>query len=188
MPDTQTARALIGHTSAETAYVVNDYPYGSARCRIRYWLETNKKGTRLVSQTEHPRTKRWNAPKPSTYLHLGAMMIDDNGHVGWSGLGEYHCDPEKVEAFVRMFPHMVSHPFIDQVVAAGIRMYSDFASGRLVQRVSVNGVEQIRSAEEIAADRERYAKTLAAWRTTEAAVASVKASASTLHEAAAVAS
>jgi hypothetical protein len=44
---------LFGHTSPETAYVVEDYPYGfRLRCKIRYWLEFKaKKGFRLVSQT-----------------------------------------------------------------------------------------------------------------------------------------
>ena len=47
---------LQGHTSPETAYVVDDYPYGyTLRCRIRYWLEVNERhGVRFVSQTTNP--------------------------------------------------------------------------------------------------------------------------------------
>jgi hypothetical protein len=31
---------LTDHTSPETAYLVEDYPYGfRLRCQIRYWLE-----------------------------------------------------------------------------------------------------------------------------------------------------
>jgi len=32
-------RLLRGHINRDTAYVVNDYPYGRVlRCRIRYWI------------------------------------------------------------------------------------------------------------------------------------------------------
>lgn len=37
-------KVLSGHTSPETAYVVDDYPYGfRLRCKIRYWIETKKR-------------------------------------------------------------------------------------------------------------------------------------------------
>jgi hypothetical protein len=96
---------LYGHTSSETAYLVDDYPYGSiARCRIRYWLEFKPHhGFRLVSQTENPRTKIWNKPKPSTYAVLGAMYLDDRGHVQWRALSGYMTATEAL-AFVRDFP------------------------------------------------------------------------------------
>ena len=68
-------RILNGHTSPETAYVVQDYPYGyRLRCKIRYWLETATKGakageTRCMSQTTNPKLtgEHWNTPKGSTY-------------------------------------------------------------------------------------------------------------------------
>ncbi len=70
---------LTGHTTPETAYVVEDYPYGfRLRCKIRYWLEFNAKhGFRFVSQTTDPRrsTEVWNKPKPSTYAFAPACML-----------------------------------------------------------------------------------------------------------------
>lgn len=84
---------LSGHTSPETAYLVADYPYGfTLRCKIRYWLEYDKRrGFRLVSQTSNPkRDNTWNKPKASTYCRFGGCMyLDGNGHVQWSGLSEY---------------------------------------------------------------------------------------------------
>lgn len=84
---------LTGHVSPETAYVVEDYPYGfRLRCRIRYWLEYKPgKGVRFVSQTTNPkRGDAWNKPKASTYGRFGgAMYLDENGHVHWSALTEY---------------------------------------------------------------------------------------------------
>lgn len=81
---------LKGHVSPETAYVVDDYPYGfRLRCKIRYWLEYHpKKGFRLVSQTTNPKVagEVWNKPKASTYARGIAVMLldDDNGHVSWT--------------------------------------------------------------------------------------------------------
>lgn len=83
---------LKGHYSPETAYVVNDYPYGfKLRCKIRYWLEVNGKGTRFWSQTTNPKRagEVWNAPKASTYSLVGAMFLNDEGHTHWSGLSPY---------------------------------------------------------------------------------------------------
>lgn len=85
---------LKGHTSPETAYVVDDYPYGyTLRCKIRYWLEHKAgHGVRLVSQTTNPKRpgEVWNKPKASTYCKFaGCMYLDDKAHVQWSGLTEY---------------------------------------------------------------------------------------------------
>lgn len=84
---------LVGHTSPETAYVVADYPYGfRLRCTMRYWLEYHpKRGFRFMQQTTNPkRGDVWNKAKASTYSRFGgAMYLDENDHVQWSGLTEY---------------------------------------------------------------------------------------------------
>jgi hypothetical protein len=86
-------KILKGHVSPETAYVVDDYPYGyTLRCKIRYWLEVNKThGVRFVSQTTNPKRGHiWNKPKASTYARFGAcMFLDEQGHVCHAGLTEY---------------------------------------------------------------------------------------------------
>ena len=94
MTSTTVTTLLSGHVSPETAYVVADYPYGfRLRCQIRYWLEVHPKhGTRLMTQTSNPRVSGlvWNKPKASTYARFaGAIYLDDNGHVQWTGLHEY---------------------------------------------------------------------------------------------------
>lgn len=89
---------LSGHISPETAYVVEDYPYGfRLRCKIRYWLETHPThGCRLVSQTTNPKRGHvWNKPKVSTYCKFGAcLVISDSGRVNWTGLTEYSSGAE----------------------------------------------------------------------------------------------
>jgi len=92
-------KILTGHVSPETAYVVEDYPYGfRLRCKIRYWLEHNpKRGFRFVSQTTNPKrpSEVWNKPKASTYCRFGgAMFLDENEHCHWAGLTEYSSGAE----------------------------------------------------------------------------------------------
>lgn len=85
---------LLGHTSEDTAHMVDDYPYGfRLRTQIRYWLETvAKNGDRFCSQTLNPKTGRWNKPKKSTYSKVGAMYLDEKGHVTWTGLSHYSTE------------------------------------------------------------------------------------------------
>lgn len=83
---------LAGHTSPDTAYMIEDYPYGRLRCKRKVWLEHNAKhGYRFVAQTENPKNGRWNAPHKSTYIDVAACMyVDtDTGHVEWTGIGVY---------------------------------------------------------------------------------------------------
>jgi len=92
---------LSGHVSEDTAYVVDDYPYGfRLRCKIRYWLESNNKGVRFCSQTSNPKKGHaWNKPKYSTYSsQAGAMYLDNENHVQHAGLHEY-MDTESCIAF-----------------------------------------------------------------------------------------
>lgn len=83
-----------GHVSPETAYVVEDYPYGrQLRCKIRYWVETATKGAkkgqqRFMSQTTNPKAggEVWNKPKGGTYSPLVVMVKDQRGHVYYRSL------------------------------------------------------------------------------------------------------
>lgn len=90
----QQMKILTGHVSPETAFVVDDYPYGfRLRCKIRYWLEYKPgKGMRFWSQTTNPKRpgEVWNKPKVSTFQRFGGVMLQgDNGHITWTGVSEY---------------------------------------------------------------------------------------------------
>lgn len=97
-------KILNGHDSAETAYVVDDYPYGfRLRCKIRYWLEFRSgHGHRFVSQTTNPKIQGrevWNKPKGSTYSNGPAVMyLDHQGHVQWDSVSLW-SSPEAIIAF-----------------------------------------------------------------------------------------
>lgn len=88
---------LYEHTSQETAYVVNDYPWGfRLRTTIRYWIETKEAkngGQRFASQTINPKTGKWCAVKYSTYSPLMVMFLDENEHVKYTCLR--HNDSEE---------------------------------------------------------------------------------------------
>ena len=151
-------KPLYGHTSPETAYVVKDYPYGfKLRTSIRYWLEKKPgKGFRFVSQTMNPKTGKWNAPKPSTYTEwAGAMFLDDQDHVVWTGVGAYTNDRDALR-FVEDFPG-ADLSLLRPIVPQKIKYTRGRAEGRYV--FTVNGVAQPMSEHE----KEESRGELAVW-------------------------
>lgn len=120
-------KILSGHVSPETAYVVDDYPYGfRLRCKIRYWIEYQpKRGFRFVSQTTNPKRpgEVWNKPKASTYCRFGmAMYLDENDHVQRAGLTAY-SDGAEAQAW--------SEKFIEGVPQAGLETLSRWVAAKL---------------------------------------------------------
>jgi hypothetical protein len=110
-------KILIGHVSPETAYVVDNYPYGfRLRCKIRFWLDYKPNhGVRLISQTTNPKrpSEVWNKPKASTYAFLGGCMyLNDEGHVTWMELDQY-CDAEEAQNFLDNYGPGVPEPAMD---------------------------------------------------------------------------
>jgi hypothetical protein len=79
------------HTSFETAYKVENYPYGfRLRTTMHYWIETvAKKGDRLCTCTINPKNGRINAPKKSTFSNIGILYLDENNHVHWDTINIY---------------------------------------------------------------------------------------------------
>lgn len=127
-------KVLTGHTSAETAYTVADYPYGfRLRCQIRYWIETKKgQGQRCVSQTTNPKRLPaivWNKPKASTYSAIKVLFIDDVGHVQCDGLHAYESE-DKIQQFATTYADALTD---DRSKAAIEYMY---AAARASKRVT----------------------------------------------------
>ena len=125
---------LTGHTSPETAYVVDDYPYGfRLRCSIRYWVEYRPlHGFRFMSQTTNPkRGNVWNKPKGSTYCRFGGAMYLDKGRVEWTGLTEYSTAAEAVawrDRYGVAVPK-VGRALLDKWVAAKLEYEARKAAG-----------------------------------------------------------
>lgn len=79
------------HTSFESAYIVESYPYGfSLRTEARFWIETNKNGQRMNFQTLNPKNGKWNKPKKGIYYLVGVLFIDEKNHVHFDGISEYN--------------------------------------------------------------------------------------------------
>jgi hypothetical protein len=90
---------LTGHDE-KNPLVIADYPYGfKLRCEIRYWIETNNKGDRFVSQTVNPKTGRLNAPKYGTYKTIVVMYKNDIGHVHCASINRY-TSKDEIKQFI----------------------------------------------------------------------------------------
>lgn len=94
---------LTGHTSAETAFIIADYPHGfTARCKKRMWIEHSPKhGERIVSQTTKPYLTHdvWQTPKKSTYDLMKFLVVEEiTGHIKSDAFSMY--DAARFEAFL----------------------------------------------------------------------------------------
>jgi hypothetical protein len=98
---------LTRHDSIDTAHIIESYPYGRMRTKMRVWIETTKHGDRFVSQTLNPKTGKWNAPHKSTYTEVGILTRQkDNGFIHWHGIhsGGYRVDLVRFLDFAAGFP------------------------------------------------------------------------------------
>lgn len=99
-------KMLTGHNSPETAYIVDDYPYGfKLRCKMRCWIETNKNGQRYWTQTTNPKVagEVWNKPKSGTYSDIIVMFLDDDNHVKHDAFNVISSTLERINAFVQKY-------------------------------------------------------------------------------------
>ena len=98
----ETRKYLYGHNSKETAYVVDDYPWGfRLRTTIRYWVETKRSkngGQRFGRQTINPKTGAWCAPKYSTYSPIIIMYLDEKDHIQTTCIG-HNSGQERMDNF-----------------------------------------------------------------------------------------
>lgn len=158
---TASRKELPGHVDANSAYLVEDYPYGfKARTQAKFWLENNpSKGYRFLSQTMDPKTGRWNKPKASTYVRLAAAMyLDEKGHVQWAGISEY-SDPGEILRFLGDFPK-ADVLFLKRWVPAKIKLYEKLleANAQGSSGFTINGVPQPASEAETGRNRDALEK------------------------------
>ena len=68
--------------SRETAYEIEDYPYGfHLRTSMFIWIEKNKRGMRVCRQTINPKTGRENKPKKSVYYTYIRLYRNEEEHI-----------------------------------------------------------------------------------------------------------
>jgi hypothetical protein len=74
------------HTTFETAFEIESYPYSHRlRCKRRVWVEHTKYGQRFVHRTTNPKKRGevWNTPHKET-CGLAVVLyrdLDDEGHI-----------------------------------------------------------------------------------------------------------
>jgi hypothetical protein len=119
-------KLLIGHISPETAYLVEDYPYGfRLRCQMKHWIEFKPAhGFRHMTQTSNPkRPGAWNKPKAGVYSRFGAALhLDANGHVQCAGLSQY-CTGAEAKAW--------SDTYRDGVPPVGLDLLDRWVAAKL---------------------------------------------------------
>lgn len=128
------------HISEETAFIVDDYPYGfRLRCKIRYWLEWNKRGVRFCSQTSNPKRPGlvWNKPKKSTYSDLEVLYLNEEGQVRSAAYSYTWGDQEKLDSFLGKYREGL--PDSEQV-KEGIKMACIAYEARKYIKVTVGPV------------------------------------------------
>lgn len=71
--------------------IVENYPYGFKRTQIKYYVETNKRGDRFISQTLNPKTQKWNKEKKGTYSPIIIVYKDlSNNHIKYYTINNNH--------------------------------------------------------------------------------------------------
>jgi len=85
--------------------IIDDYPYGfRLRTKIKYYMEENNKGTRLISQTLNPKTNEWNKPKASNYDEVSIIVKEkETGHISHLGLSFYDNVSENIPLLKECF-------------------------------------------------------------------------------------
>jgi len=135
-------KPIYNHTSFETAYIVDDYPYGfKLRCKRAHWVEYKpSKGFRFVTCTTNPKKGDvWNKPSAGTYVKFAMeLYLDDDNHVQASTISEY-SKPEEAIKFLNDFPE-ANLVELKRFIPAKTVWQRHYAAGRI--EFTINGVAQ----------------------------------------------
>ena len=91
---------LYSAKSFETAYVVEDWPWGyTLKTECRFWIETTSRGDRFCKQTKNPKTGKWCKPKKSTYDAVAILTKDNDGKIFYLNLDNYASE-DRIANFI----------------------------------------------------------------------------------------
>ena len=112
----------------ENPYIIESYPYGRLRCKMRVWVESVKnKGDRYTTQTQNPKTLVWNKPKKSTYSAVMVLYFKENGFIDYLNLNF----TTEAESYKKFIASVGDYPFNDEqlsqlrVMRAYIKTYEN---------------------------------------------------------------
>lgn len=137
------------HNNEENALVVSDYPYGfRLRTKIRYSIETTKRGDRFISQTLNPKTNLWNKPKKSVYSDMIVLIRKDNGHIAYLNWSVQYSEIEELERFLEKIGDFPLNDLQKDKIKIGRAVY------KTRQHISYSAIETTNETEEETKERE----------------------------------
>jgi hypothetical protein len=157
---TTIVKPIYGHTSFETAYCAEDYPYGrNLRTKMYFWLETKPKhGVRLVTRSLNPQNGRMNKQHNGGYVKIAAnLYLDEKGHCQMAAVSEYTNEKEILD-FIKNFPDC-QHMADIKVWCLMKYKYLRTCVERKSSMFTINGVEQFLSEPEL----EKYTNEMRGW-------------------------
>ncbi|GGA92864.1 hypothetical protein [Puia dinghuensis] len=136
---------LHGHTDLETAYVINNHPYGEYETEKYFWVETNKKrGDRCCSVTLNPRTGRLNNINHGAYHTFVYLYINEEDLVK-HGDFDFGLDPAKNQNLFKKMIELYDPAFLSKAQEANIRR-------KISESLLYDAVYQVQKMEEPAKD------------------------------------
>ncbi len=141
------------HNNEESSLIINDYPYGfRLRTKIRYWIETTRRGDRFVSQTLNPKTLLWNKPKKSIYSDVVVLIKKDNGHIAYLNWNVQYSEVRELEDFLEKIGDFLLNDLQKDKIKIGRAVY------KTRQHISYSAIETTKETEEETKKREEKQK------------------------------
>lgn len=108
---------LYGHIDEDSAYIVEDYPWGfTTKTTARFWVETISKkrgGQRFVKQTLNPKTGIWCKPKKTVYSSIIVMYLDKNNYIAYENLIDFGLGSDERKEEIDTFFEIHKEHFTD---------------------------------------------------------------------------
>ncbi len=164
MPKLDVVKVLVGHVDEETAYLIEDYPYGRRlRCQKLVWVETKPRhGQRVVYRTTNPKKHRdvpypaghplgdmygthfpLNKPKLGTYNDVVVMYLDSDGYVQFSGIHTPWATSTAIAAFIEKFRPAMAHKYTAETLGYALLKRTERDRKEHVNRTTVTKSEPV---------------------------------------------
>tara|TARA_R100001510_G_C7635790_1_gene193963 strand:+ start:794 stop:1324 length:531 start_codon:yes stop_codon:yes gene_type:complete len=131
----------------DSAVEIDNYPWGfRLRTKVRYWIETTKRGDRFVKQTLNPKTDKWCKPKKSTYsavLVMTKTVEGDKTFIRSVGIDIPYSSAEIVCGFENEHKDKLSQDQIAKICEAkAIHAVNEFVEVEIVKTTNLTKEER----------------------------------------------
>lgn len=100
---------LFGFDSEENAIQKDNFPYGKKFTKVRYWIESNGQGDRVITQTYSNDSSSWNEPSKGPYVKVALLTENEEDNIK-PILLDFFSKSEEVERFVELFGDLNWNP------------------------------------------------------------------------------